>query len=95
MMIFNQSEFDLSCEWGKQGGILSYLSGSLSPEAEAAVAVFNNFKNDFFAILKKCSSGKELIARGFESDVELAAMINVSDCVPVFTQLYYVRQSIF
>ena len=73
------------------GAILSYLSGSLSPEAETAVAVFNNFKNDLLNTLKKCSSGKELIARGFESDVELAAMINISDCVPVFNENAYVR----
>lgn len=74
------------------GAILSYLSGSLSPEARAAVAVFNTFKNDLLGTLKKCSSGKELIARDFESDVELAAAMNVSDCVPVFTQNAYVKQ---
>ena len=73
------------------GAILSYLSGVLSPEAEAAVAVFNSFKNDLLGILKKCSSGKELIERDFESDVELAAEINVSNCVPVFTDNAYVR----
>lgn len=73
------------------GAILSYLSGSLSPEAEAAVTVFNTKKNDLLSTLKKCSSGKELIARGFNSDVELAAEINVSDCVPVFTNNVYVR----
>ncbi len=73
------------------GAILSYLSGGLSPEAEAAVAVFHSFKNDLLNGLKKCSSGKELIARGFESDVELAAAINVSDCVPVFNKNAYVK----
>ena len=72
------------------GAILSYLNGSLSPEAETAIAVFNSFKNDLLNTLKKCSSGKELIARGFESDVELAAEINVSDCVPVFIDNAYV-----
>ncbi|MEM9925275.1 MAG: 2-phosphosulfolactate phosphatase, partial [Cyanobacteria bacterium P01_D01_bin.50] len=73
------------------GAILSYLSGSLSPEAEAAVAAFNTFKNDLLDVLRKCSSGKELISRGFESDIELAAVTNISDCVPVFTQKYYVK----
>ena len=71
------------------GAILSYLSGSLSPEAETAVVVFNSFKNDLLNTLKKCSSGKELIERDFDSDVELAAEINVSDCVPVFTDNAY------
>ncbi len=73
------------------GAILSYLSGSLSPEAETAVAVFNTKKNSLLSTLKKCSSGKELIARGFELDVELAAAMNFSDCVPVFTENAYVK----
>lgn len=75
------------------GAILSYLSGSLSPEAKTTVAVFNSFKNDLLNNFKKCSSGKELIARGFKSDVELAAEINVSDCVPVFANNAYVKKS--
>lgn len=74
------------------GAILSYLSGSLSPESKASVGVFNSFKNDLLGTLKKCSSGKELIARVFESDVELVAAINVSDCVPVFTENAYVKK---
>lgn len=74
------------------GAILSYLNGSLSPEAEAAVAVFYTFKNALLAYLKKCSSGKELIKKGFESDVVLAAAINVSNCVPLFTEKAYVRK---
>ena len=75
------------------GAILSYLSGSLSPEAETAVVVFNSFKNDLLNTLKKCSSGKDLIERDFDSDVELAAEINVSDCVPVFTDNAYVNMN--
>jgi 2-phosphosulfolactate phosphatase len=75
------------------GAIFSYLSGSLSPEAEAAIAVFNSFKNDLLGALKKCSSGKELIKRAFESDVELAGETNVSDCVPVLTDNAYVKLS--
>ncbi|MBV6625944.1 MAG: 2-phosphosulfolactate phosphatase [Rivularia sp. (in: Bacteria)] len=75
------------------GAILSYLSGSLSPEAKTAVTVFNAFKNDLLNTLKKCSSGKELIHRGFAWDIELAAEINVSDCVPIFTNNAYVRSN--
>ncbi|MCX7592595.1 MAG: 2-phosphosulfolactate phosphatase [Fischerella sp.] len=74
------------------GAILSYLNGSLSPEAEIAVAVFHDFKKDLLAYLKKCSSGKELIARGFESDVEIAAAFNMSNCVPLFIKNVYVKQ---
>ncbi|MDF5715056.1 MAG: 2-phosphosulfolactate phosphatase [Rhizonema sp. NSF051] len=73
------------------GAILSFLNGSLSPEAETAVATFHTFKKDLLAYLKKCSSGKELIAKGFELDVELAAAFNVSDCVPLFTENAYIN----
>ena len=75
------------------GAILSFLDGSLSPEAETAVATFHAFKNDLLAYLKKCSSGKELIAKGYELDVELAADFNVSDCVPFFQENAYINSS--
>ena len=104
-MIYNQSEFNLRCEWGRQGvaqlapisnvvvigAILSYLHGSLSPETEVAVTTFKAFQQDLLGYLKKCSSGKELIEKGFESDVELSAAYNVSDCVPCFTDNAYVN----
>ena len=72
------------------GAILSYLKGELSPEAEAAVAVFQQWN---LAILTKCSSGKELIARGFAADVELAAALNISRCVPLLVDRAYVNQT--
>ncbi|AFY30995.1 2-phosphosulfolactate phosphatase [Calothrix sp. PCC 7507] len=71
------------------GAILSYLPGSLSPEAATAVATFQAFQEDLLGYLKKCSSGKELIAKGFEPDVEIAAVYNVSECVPLFTNDAY------
>ncbi len=75
------------------GAILSYLKGSLSPEAETAVAVFHRWKDNLLSVLKGCSSGKELIARGFASDIELAATLNISSCVPAFSNRAYVKQS--
>lgn len=74
------------------GAILSYLNGRLSPEAKAAVAVFHSFKDHLVTALKKCISGKELIAKGFETDVELAAELNTSSCVPLFTNNAYMKQ---
>ncbi|MUG98836.1 hypothetical protein F7734_43705 [Scytonema sp. UIC 10036] len=73
------------------GAILSALEGSLSPEAETAVAAFQTFKNDLRSYLKKCSSGKELIEKGFELDVELAADLNVSNCVPLLSENAYIN----
>lgn len=74
------------------GAILGYLDGKKSPEAEAAVATFQGFKNNLATALKQCSSGKELIARGFTKDIELACAINTSNCVPLLTHNAYIKQ---
>ncbi len=74
------------------GAILSYLEGQLSPEAEAAVAVFRRWENELASALRRCSSGKELIAQGFATDIELAAAFNTSNCVPLFTDKAYLKQ---
>ncbi|NJR59189.1 MAG: hypothetical protein HC769_10250 [Cyanobacteria bacterium CRU_2_1] len=73
------------------GAILSYLKGTRSPEAEMAVAVFDRFKHHLTTTLKQCSSGKELIAKGFETDVELAATLNMSHCIPRLVNNAYVN----
>jgi 2-phosphosulfolactate phosphatase len=76
------------------GAILSYLEGKLSPEAETAIAVFHSLKDNLVSVLSQCSSGKELIAKGFATDVELSAVVNTSRCVPLFTQNAYLKQEI-
>jgi 2-phosphosulfolactate phosphatase len=76
------------------GAILSYLNGRLSPEAEAAVALFRRWQNELVTALTQCSSGKELTIRGFAKDIELAAAFNTSNCVPFFTHNAYVKQPI-
>jgi 2-phosphosulfolactate phosphatase len=74
------------------GAIISYLTGNLSPESNAALAVYNNSKANLLDEIKKCSSGKELIARGLENDVYLACELNASDNIPLFTKGSYVGQ---
>lgn len=64
------------------GAILSHLKGSVSPEALSAIAAFSTAQSNLEALVKSCSSGKELIDRGFEQDVELATQLDVSDCTP-------------
>ncbi|MHC5718786.1 MAG: SDR family NAD(P)-dependent oxidoreductase, partial [Nostoc sp.] len=73
---------------GRPGGrIINLTSGqSLAP-----MATFQAFWQDLLGYLKKCSSGKELIEKGFESDVELSAAYNISDCVPLFTDNAYIN----
>lgn len=78
-------------DWLGAGAIISQLAGNLSPEARAAVAVFRDARADIDILLRQCSSGKELIERGFEQDVVLASEPNVSECVPVYTDGAYVQ----
>lgn len=72
------------------GAIINYLSGALSPEASVALAAFRSARRALRANLYQCSSGKELIGRGFEADVSLAARRNVSTTVPIFRDGAYV-----
>lgn len=54
------------------GAIIVQLSGRRSPEADVAVAAFEAMKNSLLELLRQCSSGRELVERGFGADVELA-----------------------
>jgi 2-phosphosulfolactate phosphatase len=65
------------------GAIISYLSGKLSPEAVSAVAAFQEAKSRLGEYLCQCSSGKELIERGFLEDVQLASQLNASNSAPI------------
>jgi 2-phosphosulfolactate phosphatase len=58
-----------------------------------AVAVFRRWEDDLITALIRCSSGKELVAKGFTTDIELAAAFNTSNCVPLLTHNAYVKQS--
>lgn len=73
------------------GAIISYLAGSLSPESISAVAAFREAKPRISAYLKQCSSGKELIERGFAKDVSLASQLNVSESASILVNDAYVR----
>lgn len=73
------------------GAIISYLQGSLSPEAQLAVVAYQGVHQTLENLIKQCGSGKELIERGFEQDVDLAAKLNVSDCVPTLVDGAYVN----
>lgn len=72
------------------GSIISYLTGSISPESKTALTIFENTKSTLIDEIKQCSSGKELIARGFEKDILLACDLNASDNVPVLINDAYV-----
>jgi 2-phosphosulfolactate phosphatase len=65
------------------GAIIAHLSGSRSPEADGAVAAFDSASRRLADSILTCSSGRELVERGFQGDVELAVELNVSQTVPV------------
>ena len=73
------------------GAIIGHLPGSLSPEAQAAVAAFRSAESDLIGTLKQCSSGKELIAMGFEDDIPLIAVVDADDCAPILENGVYIR----
>ncbi|MBF2075920.1 MAG: 2-phosphosulfolactate phosphatase [Synechococcales cyanobacterium C42_A2020_086] len=68
-------------DWLGAGAILSQLEGRLSPGTQAAVVTFYSYRDRLPSGLRQCSSGKELVERGFATDVELAAQLNASDAV--------------
>jgi 2-phosphosulfolactate phosphatase len=71
------------------GAVIAHLRGTKSPEALLAQAAFVSLADELPALLKSCSSGKELIERGFAEDVELAAQLNVSDVAPMMVDGAY------
>ena len=73
------------------GAIIHSLPGSLSPEASVAEVAFLRCESDIDSFLRQCSSGKELIGRGFAEDVDLAAEMDRSTRVPFFADSAYVR----
>jgi 2-phosphosulfolactate phosphatase len=75
------------------GAIIRHLSGTLSPEAEAAAAVFERVSSSLLEHIKRCSSGKEKISRGEERDLVLASELNVSGCVPLLTDGAFKREA--
>lgn len=73
------------------GAIISFLSGRLSPEATSAAAAFQAVRTKLGEVLHQCSSGKELIERGFSEDVSLASQLNATDLAPVLIDAAFVR----
>jgi 2-phosphosulfolactate phosphatase len=71
--------------WGA-GAVLAALADlgvtDLSPEARAAEAAYRGAV-DLAALLGDCAGGRELIAKGFGEDVDVAAGLDADAAVPV------------
>ncbi|HEU4387594.1 MAG TPA: 2-phosphosulfolactate phosphatase [Blastocatellia bacterium] len=74
------------------GAVIRWLRGTLSPEAIVALAAFQRAASDLSDLIKRCSSGREKIAKGDEADLALASALNKSDCVPLLTNRAYRRE---
>jgi 2-phosphosulfolactate phosphatase len=73
------------------GAILSWLPGRRSPEADAAVAIFERYRETLLATLDQCGSGRELDERGHHRDKFIAGQLDISACVPRFDGSAFVR----
>lgn len=73
------------------GAILSHLAATRSPEADAAVALFAATKDRLAEVMLAVASARELIERGYEADVLLAADLDVSALAPLLVNGAFVN----
>ena len=74
MSFFDQGWFQVRFEWGA-GAVIDELPGDRSPEANAARMAFLGSRDEIDGQLLACSSGRELVERGWEADVLLASQL--------------------
>ena len=72
------------------GAVIANLSGRRSPEASAALAVFQSGATQLPDLLEKCSSGRQLIEVGYGADIPLIAELNCDAKAPVLDAGAYV-----
>ena len=72
------------------GAIIHCLKGSRSPESEVALAAFCRVQEHLLYSLNRCSSGRELIGKGFEGDIVVMAELNADRVVPIVREGAYV-----
>lgn len=65
------------------GAVIAGLTGTRSPEAQAAVATWVDARGRLTEVLASCSSGREQVHRGWSEDLSYAAQVDVSTAVPV------------
>lgn len=69
-------------DWLAAGAVIAALPGSLAPEAALAQQAFQHARANLSEVVEQCSSGRELLERGFARDVALATELNVSQNIP-------------
>jgi len=78
----NQSLRPAIEDWLGAGAVIDELGGLQSPEAALARASFAAAGPGLGALVRDSISGRELIDRGFEADVEIALEIRSSEVAP-------------
>lgn len=75
-------------DWVTAGAIAAELTGrTMSPEAALAVAASAVLRHgDVAAWLRSTISGRELVAKGFAADADVAAAVDAADVVPVLDE---------
>src|SRR5262249_19975874 len=71
-------------DWLGAGAVLSRLPGSRSPQADAAVRLFERFRDTLPGTPRQCAPGRELEERGQLDDIALAVELDASTCAPRF-----------
>ncbi len=77
---------DIACA----GALIEQLPGRRSPEALAALGIWQNLRQNVLEHLLACSSGRQLIEMGYRADVEMAAQLDVSTATPILRDGCYI-----
>ena len=72
------------------GAVIEALDGEMTAEARVARDAWRSAKPDLDAVIRDCLSGRELIERGFEIDVDLALEVGSSSTAPLLVDGAYV-----
>ena len=73
------------------GAVLAALSGSRSPEAEAAATLWSSAKDRVGPLIRGCASGLEQVERGWADDLDYAIEFDASDVVPMLVDGAFVH----
>ncbi|MDP8927428.1 MAG: 2-phosphosulfolactate phosphatase [Actinomycetota bacterium] len=73
------------------GAVIEALSGTRSPESSLAVAAWTAAQKGLDRMIKDCASGRELVQSGHHEDVHMACEVDVSNCVPRWSDGAFIR----
>jgi 2-phosphosulfolactate phosphatase len=65
------------------GAIISYMKGTRSPESKAALDIYNSSKGNIEEMVKLSSSARQMVLKGFSTEVDQAWQFNRSKHVPL------------